>query len=192
VSLLRAGAIVAFPTDTLYGLAVDPRNTTAVAELFSAKGRAAAEAVPLIACDVEQVERQAGRLSPLARRLADRFWPGPLSLVIPADDALAPAVHAYSGRVAVRVPAHPVAVRLARMAGFPLTATSANRSGEPAATTPDEVAKMLADRIAAVLDAGPTRGGAPSTIVDVTGTVPRLVREGATPWWRVLKFLETL
>jgi L-threonylcarbamoyladenylate synthase len=186
---IAGGRIVAFPTDTLYGLAVDPRDAAAVASLAAAKGRGAGQALPLIAADRAQIELTIGPLNILAARLADVFWPGPLSILLPAPAAMVPDVHAGSGTVAVRVPAHAVARGLAATVGFPITATSANRSGESPAATGDEVERALGAVVAVLLDAGPTPGGDPSTIVDVTGAEPRLVRDGAVSWARVLESL---
>ncbi|HXH07253.1 MAG TPA: L-threonylcarbamoyladenylate synthase [Vicinamibacterales bacterium] len=186
---MRAGGIVAYPTDTLYGLGVDPRHRGAVAALFAAKGRPAGQALPLIAADADQAGL-AARLTPLARRLAEAFWPGPLTIVVPAAAPLAPGVAAADGTVAIRVPAHEVARALARAIGWPVTATSANRSGEPPASTMDAVLGALADRLAFAIDAGPAPGGPPSTIVDATGPAPVLVRAGVVPWTRVLESLE--
>ena len=184
---LASGGVVAYPTDTLYGLAVDPRDAGAVRRVCEIKGRAPDAAIGLIAADPEQVEAQVGHLTGLDRRLADRFWPGPLSLVIAAVSSLAPGVVGADGTAAVRVPAHAVARGLARAAGHPLTATSANRTGQPPAATADDVAAALGDAIAVILDAGPAPGGPPSTIVRVVGTEPTLVRAGAIAWARVLE-----
>jgi L-threonylcarbamoyladenylate synthase len=189
VAALRRGAVVACPTDTLYGLAVDPRDAAAVDALFAVKRRPAERAVPLVAADLEQVRRTFGGLSPLAERLAARFWPGPVSLVVPAPAAVVPAVHGGVGAVAVRVPAHAVARSLAALFGYPVTATSANRSGAAPAATADEVEAAIGTEVAVILDAGPTPGGLPSTIVDVRGDRPVLVREGAVPWSKVLESL---
>ncbi|MBI1875442.1 MAG: threonylcarbamoyl-AMP synthase [Acidobacteria bacterium] len=188
VTLLKSGAVIAFPTDTLYGLAADAHNPGAVEVVFSVKGRAHESALPLIAADRSQVEAQVGRLSPRARRLAEAFWPGPLTLIVDAWPSIAAAVHRGRGRVAVRVPNHEVARALARLASVPLTATSANPHGHAAAITADEVMAHL-PLVSLVVDAGPTPGGAPSTIIDVVGDDVRLVRAGAVPWERVLEFL---
>lgn len=191
VAVLRAGEIVALPTDTLYGLAVDPRVEAAVARLFEAKGRGAERAVPLVGADMAQIEAMFGPLAPVARRLAERFWPGPLTIILEAGEAqVAEQVCGKTGTVGVRVPAHAVPRALARAAGHLLTATSANRSGDRPATTAEAVVASLRERVALVLDGGPTPGGAPSTIVDVGGDRPRLVRDGAVPWDRVLQFLQ--
>lgn len=187
--VIRGGGIVAYPTDTLYGLAVDPCNVDAVDRLYAVKGRAFDAPLPLVASDEAQVVARVGDLTASARRLASHFWPGPLTLVIPAHAGLCTRVHGATGRVAVRVPDHPLACALARTAGGPITATSANRSGAPAATSAAGVVAALGDTIDLVVDGGATVGGAPSTIVDVSGATPRLVREGMVPWARVLEFL---
>jgi L-threonylcarbamoyladenylate synthase len=188
VAALRTGSVVAFPTDTLYGLAVDPRSDTAVARLFALKGRPAHMAVPIVAADVEQAAR-AGAFGPRERRLADAFWPGPLSIVVPATSAIARRVTSGEGTVAIRVPAHAVARRLAAAFGYCVTATSANTSGQAAAASADEVALGLPE-VDLLLDGGPAPGGAPSTIIAFDGDVPVLLRAGAVAWDRVIKSLQ--
>ena len=183
---IRSGLVIAIPTDTLYGLAADPFREDAVVRVFEAKGRPPERAVPLIAADAEQVVASLGALSTTARRLADAFWPGPLTLLVKAPDALPDIVTGGTGRVGVRVPAHATARALCRACDTPLTATSANISDRPATNDPDEVARTLASRIELLIDNGKTPGGAPSTIVDVTNDMPRLVRPGALEWDRVL------
>lgn len=189
VEALRRGGIVAFPTETFYGLAVDPRSEPAVKKLFGLKGRERDQPFPLVAADDRQVAEQVGTMTALARRLASKGWPGPLTLIIPAASALCADVHLGTGRVAVRVAGHSVARALAECAGHPITSTSANVSGRPAASTADEVVAAFGDGIDVLIDAGPTSGGLPSTIVDATGTYPILIRAGAIPWDRVLEFL---
>jgi L-threonylcarbamoyladenylate synthase len=188
-AVVRAGGIVAYPTDTLYGLAADPASRGAIGQLYRIKGRQVDQAIPLIASGIEQVEGCAGPLGPVARRLAERFWPGPLSLVIHAWAGLDGTVHAGLETVAVRVPAHAVARALAAACGWPITSTSANPTGQPATALPDVVRVALEGRVDAILDAGPAPGGPASTIVDTTGTTVRLVRAGAVPWEHVLECL---
>jgi L-threonylcarbamoyladenylate synthase len=185
---IREGGVVALPTDTLYGLAVDPFAADAVGRLFMLKGRDSERAVPLVAADVAQAMDQLGPLPAVASGLAARFWPGPLTLLVSAPPALA-TVSAGTGRVGVRVPAHAVARGLCEACGGVLTATSANLSGQPATNDPDVVAASLNPSIDVLLDAGKTAGGPPSTIVDVSGTTPLLVREGAIPWVEVQRWL---
>jgi L-threonylcarbamoyladenylate synthase len=189
-AVIRDGGIVAYPTDTLYGLAADPRDPRAVARLFAVKGRAAERAIPLIACD-ERAAVQAGPLTGRTRALAHHFWPGPLTLLVRADARLASAVHSESRLVGVRVPDSVVARALALAAGGLITATSANRSGAEATADPDVLQPLAASGLDLLLDAGPAPGGPPSTIVDVTAEPPLLVRPGAVAWERVLEFLET-
>lgn len=187
---ILAGGVVAIPTDTLYGLAADPFNRNAVARVFEAKGRSAQRGLPLIAADAAQIAERLGPLPPGAARLARAFWPGPLTLLVEAPGTLAPEVTGGTGRVGVRVPAHRVAQALCRLCAMPLTATSANISDRPATNDPDEVARALGTRIDVLLDAGRTAGGPPSTIVDVTGSTPRLVRPGAIEWDEVLRCVD--
>jgi L-threonylcarbamoyladenylate synthase len=187
--LLRAGGVVAYPTDTLYGLAVDPRRDDAVARLFAIKGRDAAHAVPLIAASIAQAE-QACRLGPAHKRLASEFWPGPLSLVGEADGVLSRLLLGGGATIAVRVPAHTVARKLADAFGYCITATSANLSGCLPATTAADAAAALGDRVDAIVDAGPSPGGPPSTMVAMSDDAPVLLRAGAIAWERVIKLLQ--
>ena len=145
--MIEADGIVALPTDTLYGLAVNPFHAGAVARVFAAKGRAAERALLLIAADVEQIERHIGPLSFQAQRLASAFWPGPLTLIMSAPATLAAGVASPDGTVGVRVPAHTIARELCRACGVPLTATSANLSGDEAPSRPADVERSLSDRI---------------------------------------------
>lgn len=188
VEWLRAGKLVAYPTDTFYGLAADPASETAIRGLFALKGREASAAIPLVASSVAQVEMWCG-LSQLSRRLADEFWPGPLSLVCEAPARVVAAVHAGRRTVAIRVPNHPIARALASAFGGPVTATSANRSGEAAVDCATALPWVNDDRVL-VVDGGETAGGAPSTIVDVRDRAPLLIREGAIAWDRVLHSLQ--
>lgn len=187
--VLRGGGVVAYPTDTLYGLAADPRNAVAVGRLFEAKGRASSLAIPLIASTLEQAAK-AGELSDGDLRLAERFWPGPLTIVVPARPAIARELLGGGSTIAIRVPAHPVATALAAELGFCITSTSANRSGQVPATTAEQVGIDLGGAIELVLDGGPSPGGPPSTIVELTTEGPRLVRAGAVAWERVLESLQ--
>ena len=185
--MIRDGLVVAYPTDTLYGLAVDPRNAAAVRRLFALKGRPETSALTLIASGREQV-MDCAEMSAHGGRLASQFWPGPLTILLRAKPIVAVEVLAGGTTVGVRVPAHPVAVALARAAGVCITATSANRSGQPPATTADGVAAALPG-IDAIVDGGPARGGPPSTIVDASEREVTLVRAGAVPFERVLNSL---
>jgi L-threonylcarbamoyladenylate synthase len=189
---LAQGEIVAYPTDTFYGLGANPANADAVEQIMRAKGRRPGEPLPLIASDRLRLEAVVGPLSGVASRLADAFWPGPLTLVLPLGRGalLAPAVTAGGQTVAVRVPGHLVARAVAEVAGGLVTSTSANKRGEPPASTADAVVRALGRSVALVLDGGPTAGEWASTIVDVSGSRPRLIRRGAVSFDRVLESLQ--
>ncbi len=188
-AVVRQGGVVVFPTDTLYGLAADPRNASAVEKVFAVKGRARREPLPLIVAGLEEAET-IGEMTELARRLAAAFWPGPLTVVVGDRGIVAPAVHAGSHTIGMRVPAMPVAATLARLAGGVVTSTSANRSGAPAPASAIEARNGLGNEVDGVLDAGRAPGGPPSTIVDVRGERPVLLRAGAIAWEQVLEVLE--
>jgi L-threonylcarbamoyladenylate synthase len=188
IMALRNGGIVAFPTETFYGLAVDPRSSAAVAKVFELKRRGGDQPLPLIASDLDQIADHVGTLTPLAARLAARAWPGPLTLIIPASPHLCDAVHLSTGKIAVRVPADAVARALSERVGHAITSTSANISGDPPAATPAQVLASFGSGIDVLIDTGHTPAGLPSTIVDATGDAPVLVRAGAIPWDRVLEF----
>ena len=188
VQILLSGGIVAYPTDTLYGLAIDPRRPDACERLFALKGREAGMPVPFIAASLEQVN-QIAIFGDGERRLARAFWPGPLTIVATARPSVSRRLLAGGSRAAVCVPAHAVAQALAAALGTPISSTSANRSGEPPASASDAIRSSLGDIVDLVLDAGPAPGGAPSTIVDLLDG-PRLIRAGAVAWERVLKSLE--
>jgi L-threonylcarbamoyladenylate synthase len=189
VQVLRRGGVAAYPTDTLYGLAVDPRNARAVERLFELKGRERSSAMPLIASSLEQAQA-AGEFSDSDLRLARAFWPGPLTIVVPAKATIASELLGIGSTIAVRVPSQPVATALASGLGFCITSTSANRSGRSPAATAEDASRDLGDGIDVVLDGGPSPGGPPSTIVELSAAGPRLIRAGAVPWERVLEFLD--
>jgi L-threonylcarbamoyladenylate synthase len=188
VDAIRLGRVVAFPTDTLYGLAANPYDASAVAAIFALKRRSGNQPLPLVAADISQVADVAG-MNPGAMRLARAFWPGPLTLLLRSTATFAAGVGSADGLVGIRVPDSEIGRVLARSVGHLLTATSANRSGDPPTADPDTVASTL-PAVAALVDGGPCWGGLASTIVDASAA-PRLVREGAIPWSRVLEFLGT-
>ena len=177
--LIRAGELVAFPTETVYGLGGDATNERAVARIFEAKGRP--QFNPLITHVPGAAEAKAlVRWSNLAERLAARFWPGPLTLVLPraADSPIALLVTAGLDSVAIRAPDHPLAQALLRAAGKPIAAPSANRSGAVSPTRADHVAESLGDRVPLILDGGPCAVGVESTVLDLTTSPPTLLRPG--------------
>jgi L-threonylcarbamoyladenylate synthase len=187
--VLLSGGVVAYPTDTLYGLAADPRNPDAVQKLYRIKLRRVEQAIPLVAASREQVLGCAGVLPALAETLSLHFWPGPLTLLMPVWPGLASSVTAGLGTVAIRVPDHPIAQGLAAALRYPITSTSANRTGQNAPSSALGVVSGLGTEVDLVVDGGATAGGLPSTIVDATGMTPRLVRPGAVAWERVLEVL---
>jgi L-threonylcarbamoyladenylate synthase len=187
-ALIRDGGLVAYPTDTVYGIGCDPRNPVAVARLFEAKERDAGRASPLIGASIEQLS-EAVEFTDIARRLAASFWPGPLSLVLEARPAISRQALGGLDTAAVRVPADETARALASAVGFAITATSANISGQPPVARASLLSAQLIAQLDFVLDGGTREDGAVSTIVDVTGAVPRLVRSGAVAWDRVLESL---
>lgn len=174
--LLRAGGLVAFPTDTVYGLGAMLMDAQAIDQLYVVKGRDAAKAIAVLLGDEADLAQVAGSWSSVAGRLAQRFWPGPLTLVLPAHPAL-PVNLSPLPTVGVRMPDHPVALALLRRTG-PLAVTSANLSGQPSTTTAAEVYAQLSGRIPLILDGGQTPGGQPSTVVDCTGSELVILRQG--------------
>jgi L-threonylcarbamoyladenylate synthase len=176
VQVLQSGGLVAFPTDTVYGLGALVFDGPAVEAIYAAKARPVDKAIPVLLGDMEDIERVAAQLPPLARRLAARFWPGPLTLIVPKSPHLPRAV-STTGTVGVRVPDHEIARALLRLAG-PLAVTSANISDQASPATAREVSVQLDGRIDLILDGGRTPGGLPSTVVDCTGATPVILRPG--------------
>ncbi len=178
-ALLLAGALVAFPTETVYGLGADATSNTAVASVFTAKGRPHFNPLICHYPDADAAFRHV-EANAMAVALAAAFWPGPLTMVLPRRVTCPVALLAGAGldTLAVRVPAHPVALDLLRAVGRPLAAPSANRSGSVSPTTADHVLDGLGGRIAAVLDGGPCTVGVESTVLDLTGAIPFLLRPG--------------
>ena len=178
-ALLRAGRLVAFPTETVYGLGGDATNERAVTDVFAAKGRPRLNPLIVHVPSLLEAESLAVFNAP-ARRAAARFWPGPLSLVLPrrADSGLSLLASAGLDTVAVRAPAHPIAQALLRATGRPIAAPSANRSGRLSPTEVAHVVQELGDDVALILDAGPTPVGLESTVLDLSAAVPALLRPG--------------
>ena len=177
--VLRAGGLVAFPTETFYGLGAAGLDPEATRRVFAAKGRPASMPLLLLVDSRAMVAAVAASIPAQAVPLMERHWPGALSLVLTAARGVPAAVTAGTGTVGVRVSAHPVARALVRALGEPVTAPSANRTGGAPPVTAEEVLAELDGVIELILDAGPTPGGAPSTILDVTVDPPRVLRQGA-------------
>lgn len=185
--VLRAGGLVAFPTDTVYGLGALAFDGAAVESIYTAKDRPVEKAIPILLADMEDLDQVAVEVPAMARVLAAHFWPGPLTLVVPKKPTLPPAVSA-TDTLAVRIPDHPVARALLRAAG-PMAVTSANISGQASPTDAQEVLRQLNRRIPLVIDGGPTPGGIPSTLVDCLGREPALLREGPLTKAQILSVL---
>jgi len=183
-AMLRQGGVVAYPTETFYGLGALARNGAALDRLARAKGRPEGKPLPLVAADLAMVLGVA-RLDAVARRLAERFWPGPLTLVLPALPGLPTQITGGTETVGIRIPGSEVARELCRAAGGPIVSTSANVSGGAPPSSAKELDAALVAGIDGVLDAGPTPGGLPSTVVSVDGGRLSLLREGAIPFGRI-------
>ena len=194
VERLRAGLLVAFPTETVYGLGADARNPDAVARIFAAKGRPATNPLIVHVADTEGAKAVAASWPPVAGTLAGTFWPGPLTLVLPVGAGIARAVTAGGATVGVRVPDHPVALDLLQRSGLALAAPSANRSEEVSPTTAAHVAESLGPWVddLLILDGGPCAVGIESTVLDVTVTPPRLLRPGMISAFVLRKYVPDL
>lgn len=177
---LRAGELVAFPTETVYGLGADATNPQAVARIFAAKGRPRFNPLIVHVCDLGAA-RRLGDFDPMAEKLAAAFWPGPMTLVVQRKDTagIPDLVTAGLATIAIRIPSHPVAQALLRAAGCPIAAPSANISGHVSATTAAHVRSDFGDRVETVLDAGPTRCGLESTVIDAATAPISILRPGA-------------
>lgn len=179
VRVLRRGGVVAIPTDTLYGLAACALDEQAVRRIFRLKGRPEGMALPLLVADAGDLDRYATDAPEIARALAERFWPGALTLVLKKAPIIPDVVTGGKPTVGLRVPDHWVPRAIVRELGAPITGTSANLSGMPGLTTAQAVREQLGDRVDLVLDGGEAPGGVPSTVLDLTATPPRVLRQGA-------------
>jgi L-threonylcarbamoyladenylate synthase len=179
VEILKRGGLVAFPTETVYGLGARAFDPEAVRRVFAAKGRPADNPLILHIAIPHQLKPLVLEVPTVARRLMDRFWPGPLTLVLRRSERVSPLVSAGLSTVAVRIPDHPVALALIRELGEPIAAPSANRSGRPSPTRAEHVVAELGDAVDLVLEGGPCRVGLESTVVDLTGDLPCILRPGA-------------
>jgi len=186
VEILRKGGIIAFPTDTVYGLGADAFNPKAVERIYRVKRRPGHLPFPLLLSDMSQISIVAEAISEAALFLARRFWPGGLTLVLPKS-ALLPAYLASQSTIAVRVPNHPIPLALIQCLGNPIIGTSANISGSPSTLTADEVKQQLGAKVDLIIDGGKCPGGSESTIVDVTGKVPVILRQGIIPRYKIEK-----
>ena len=177
-ALLRAGEVVGIPTETVYGLAADALNPQAVKRIFEAKGRPQDNPLIVHIADLSMVREIATEFPPEAQKLADAFWPGPLTIILPKQDKIPMVTSGGLNTVGIRFPVHPMAQAIIRAAGVPLAAPSANTSGRPSTTTAQHVMEDLHGKIAAVVDGGPCSVGVESTVVSLCGERPRLLRPG--------------
>lgn len=178
LTTIQAGGLVVLPTDTVYGLGADAFSPQAVAGLLAAKGRGRNMPPPVLVGSVRAASALAESLGAFGQDLIDEFWPGPLTLIFRASPTLRWDLGDTNGTVAIRMPLHPVALELLRRTG-PLAVSSANKTGSPATTTAAEAESQLGDSVSVYLDGGPCTDNVPSTIVDLTGSVPRVLRSGA-------------
>ena len=177
VQLLRDGGVVAFPTDTVYGVGADPLQPEAVRRLYRIKGRPDNKPIAILVGSIEDAARVAQNLPTTFSRLAHRFWPGGLTLIVEARD-LPPEITAGGSTVGVRMPDHPLTLELLRGFGGPIATTSANRSGEPPATSAEEVNAQLGDRVNLIVDGGDTITRVASTVLDLSVSPPQILRHG--------------
>jgi len=188
--VVRRGGLIVYPTDTVYGLGCNPFNQEAVEKIFDVKGRKG-KPLPVLASDVEAVKRIA-ELSDIALRLAEAFWPGPLTLVLPRKPVMPSVLTCGLPSVGVRIPGHGFAIELIRACGGLLVGTSANRSGHPPPRTAQEALEELGELVELIIDGGPTPLGIPSTVLDLTGPEPKLVREGPIKISDILSVLKAV
>jgi L-threonylcarbamoyladenylate synthase len=177
--VLGSGGVLALPTETFYALAVNPLDEAALDRLFALKARPPEKPVLVLIPGPERLSQVAREVPETAARLLAAFWPGPLTLILPARPGLPARLTGGTGTIGVRQPRQPLVCRLLAALEWPVTGTSANRSGQEPLTAASQVAREFGDQVDLVLDAGPCPGGLPSTIVDVTVSPPRLVRPGA-------------
>ncbi len=179
VAVLKGGGLIAYPSDTVYGLGAAASDERAVARVFAVKVRLSEKALPLLLADVADMSPLCAEVPPTAELLAERFWPGPLTLVLRRSPAFQSAALGSGDNVALRVPDHGFLRQLIRTLGEPITGTSANRSGRPSCRTAREVQRHLGSAVDLIIDGGPSRVGQESTVIDITEDMPVIVRPGA-------------
>ena len=177
--LIRRGEVIAIPTDTLYGLAANPFDDAAVERVFAIKGRPRNNPLPLLVDSLEMASELAAHLPEPFHKLARHFWPGPLTIVVSASAKLPAEVTAGTGTIGLRLPQASIAVALIRAAGCPITATSANLSGEQDSSSAEQVERSLGDRLSLIVNGGRSSNQKPSTVVDMSSATWQIVREGA-------------
>jgi len=187
LDVLNHGGLIAFPTDTVYGLAAMAFNEASIESLYVIKGRNSTRAIAVLIGDLADLGHVVSEITPSAQKLAQKFWPGPLTLVVPGNPQL-PQNLSPTPNIGVRMPDHPVALELMRQSG-PLAVTSANQSGAANSTTAKEVKEQLGGKIHLIIDGGSTPGGVPSTVVDCSGREMKILREGPIDVFRIMATL---
>jgi L-threonylcarbamoyladenylate synthase len=191
VAILRRGGVIAFPTETFYGLGADARNEAAIDKIFGIKGRDFSNPILVVIGDGMHLNTFAEDIPTEARRLMNCFWPGPLTIVFKAARAVSPKLTAGSGKIGIRLSSNPVARALSKSLGGPLTATSANLSGAPECSSAAEVISQMEGKLDGIVDGGHTPGGKGSTIVDMSSNPPKILREGMIPFSLIQDILAT-
>jgi L-threonylcarbamoyladenylate synthase len=191
VAAVRAGGVIAFPTRCLYGLGADAFNADAVERIFEIKQRSPQNPILILIDQTSRLERLVAHVSPAAARIMDHFWPGRITLVFKAGEAVPPFLTAGSGKIGIRLPGHPVAAALVQALQSPLTGTSANLSGRPGCRRIEDLEFQIAGKLDLILDAGPLKGDVGSTVVDVTVDPPKVLREGEVSGAEIMTILET-
>jgi len=189
--ILANGGIIAYPTETFYGLGADATNEKAIQKIFAVKGRNFKNPISLIIGQAEDINHLVQDVPKTAQNLMAAFWPGALTIVFPAANNVSPLLTAGSGKIGLRVSSHPIARGIVQKLKRPITATSANLSGAPECTRASEVAKQIGDKIDAIVDLGSTPGTAGSTIIDVTCNPPLILREGTISRKKIEKYIYT-
>jgi len=187
-SAIRDGGLVVYPTETVYGLGADAFSSKAVTKIFNIKGRKAEKPIPLAVNSIDMA-RQVAELTPAAEVLFKKFLPGPLMIIVRARPNVSKLITAGTGKVGIRVPDHPVALKLIDFVGGPITSTSANLSGEPAPLTVREALEQLGGKVDVALDAGKCRLGVPSVVVDTTARHLKILRKGSISEEKIKKLL---
>jgi len=176
--VILKGGVVAVPTESFYGLAVDATNERAIKRLLEVKKRPPDNPILILVSSIRALEKHVRGISTIAQQLMERFWPGGLTIIFEAGPAISPLLTAGTGKIGVRLSSHPVPTELSKIAGVPITGTSANLSGRPGCVTGEEIIKTFGDGVDLTLDDGETQGGRGSTILDATVNPPKILREG--------------
>jgi L-threonylcarbamoyladenylate synthase len=188
--ILASGSIIAYPTETFYGLGADATNEKAIEKIFTIKGRNFKNPVSLIIGQADDIHSLVQDVPPTAKKLMAAFWPGALTIVFSATDKISPLLTAGSGKIGLRVSSHPCAREIVQILKRPITATSANLTGEPECALASEVAEQIGNKIDAIVDWGKTKGDKASTIIDVTCTPPVILRKGAICRKTIEKYID--